>query len=59
MSNNVNCRKCKFYYITWDPKKPMGCRAYGFKSKQQPSIVVYNNSGEECNAFTLKAHLSE
>jgi hypothetical protein len=54
MSENINCRACKFYYVTWDPKNPMGCRAYGFKSKQLPSIVVFKSTGERCNAFQSK-----
>ena len=40
-----NCLSCKHYFITWDPKKPHGCRAMGFKSQQIPSIVVRQSSG--------------
>lgn len=51
---NVNCIKCKHYYVTWQPKAPNGCRAYGFKSKQMPSIVVKANSGMDCNMYEEK-----
>ncbi|MCK9491667.1 MAG: uracil-DNA glycosylase [Sulfurimonas sp.] len=50
----INCRRCKFYYVTWEKKQPHGCRAYGFKSAQIPSIVVFQSSGTECSLFELK-----
>ncbi|WP_430884532.1 uracil-DNA glycosylase [Fusibacter sp. JL216-2] len=50
----VNCRKCVFFYITWDQKKPYGCKYFGFKSKVLPSVSVYKSSGEQCKAFTPK-----
>lgn len=49
-----NCLKCKFYYVTWDQTAPHGCRAYGFKSKEMPSIVVLNASREECQMYEVK-----
>ncbi len=33
---------------------PYGCRAFGFKSKQIPSLVVLQSSGEACKAFVEK-----
>jgi len=50
----INCFKCIHYYITWDPARPKGCRHFGFKSTQLPSIVVYKSSGEPCQAFQEK-----
>jgi len=52
--NRINCRKCKYYYVTWEAGKPHGCKAYGFKSAQIPSMVVKRSSGAECSLFTLK-----
>jgi hypothetical protein len=50
----INCRRCKHYYVTWESSKPHGCRAYGFKSPQIPSMVVFKSSGVECALFSLK-----
>ena len=35
-----NCRNCRYFYITWDAKKPYGCRAMQFKSSVLPTIEV-------------------
>lgn len=48
------CIKCMHYYITYDPVKPHGCRAMGFKSRRMPALVVYAASGLVCQLFTLK-----
>lgn len=50
MANN-KCITCKFYYITWDQRRPYGCRAFGFKAKRAPFIVVEESSGEECHLY--------
>jgi hypothetical protein len=50
----INCRRCVHYFVTWEPKKPHGCKAYGFKSPQIPSMVVYKSSGMECGLFSQK-----
>lgn len=50
----VNCFACIYFYTTWDPANPRGCKAYGFKSKQLPSIVVKRSSGMECMKFEPK-----
>jgi len=50
----INCVKCEHYYVTWEPKAPHGCRAYGFKGMQIPSRVVKANSGKDCIMFTEK-----
>jgi len=49
-----NCYKCNYYYVTWDPQRPNGCKAMGFKSKQLPSITVYRSSGKPCQLFSEK-----
>ncbi len=50
----INCRRCEFYFVTWEKGKPHGCRAYGFKSPQIPSLVVFQSSGTDCSLFKLK-----
>lgn len=52
--NTIDCRKCKHYYITWDKKFPYGCRAMGFKGREQPCWVVYRSSGIRCQLFAKK-----
>ena len=50
----TNCCKCIYYYITWDPAYPKGCKLYGFKSANLPSILVKQSSGIACAKFTPK-----
>lgn len=50
----IVCRKCRFYYVTWDTRKPHGCKAMNFKSRQPPSLVVRQSSGQECLRYTPK-----
>ncbi|MBX4262004.1 uracil-DNA glycosylase [Clostridium estertheticum] len=50
----INCSKCIYYYITWDPAFPKGCKLYGFKSPNLPSILVKRSSGISCGKFTPK-----
>ncbi|MBU0721322.1 uracil-DNA glycosylase [bacterium] len=50
----INCRRCAYYFVTWEAGKPHGCRAYGFKSAQIPSLVVFQSSGIECSLFQEK-----
>ncbi len=49
-----NCLKCVFFYITWDEKHPNGCKAMGFKTKQLPSMTVFQSSGKPCELFKKK-----
>jgi len=50
----ISCFQCQFYKVTWDPNNPRGCNAYGFKSKQLPSVVVKQSSGMDCMHFVQK-----
>ena len=50
----VNCRDCRYYYITFDANAPYGCRIYGFKAKITPSLAVYQSSGMHCTLFQPK-----
>ena len=54
MEKKIICQKCTNYFVTWEAEKPHGCKAYGFKSKVIPSIVVKNSSGENCKLFVEK-----
>ncbi len=35
-----NCLDCVHYFITYDARRPYGCRAMGFKSRHNPAQVV-------------------
>lgn len=49
-----DCLKCRYYFITHEPRQPYGCRAMGFKSKKRPSVVVFESSGMACQRYTPK-----
>ena len=51
----VNCHQCAHYYTTWERKFPMGCRKFGFKGKQVPSMEVLASTGQSCPFFLPKA----
>jgi hypothetical protein len=46
-----NCYKCQFFHTTWERKMPNGCRKFGFKCKQLPSLEVLATSGSHCVFF--------
>jgi len=54
MNIKINCKICKYYYVTWERNKPHGCKAYGFKSQQVPSVVVRQSSGTQCSFYIPK-----
>ena len=54
VNEKINCYKCTYYYITWNPAFPKGCKLYGFKSLNMPSILVKQSSGLSCGKFTPK-----
>lgn len=45
---NIKCHGCYFFYVTYKPSRPYGCRAYGFISKKLPSKLVFETSGINC-----------
>ena len=47
----VNCLRCVHFFVTWEPARPRGCRALGFKCRGVPSQAVRSASGEECRYF--------
>ncbi|MDF2590633.1 MAG: hypothetical protein K0S75_99 [Clostridia bacterium] len=60
MKENVNCLKCKYYMVTWDPRFPRGCKLFEFKGTVMPSIMVYKSTGAQCQNFILRqVHVSE
>jgi len=44
----IICQKCIYYFVTWEANQPHGCKAYGFKAKMIPSMVVQSSSGAPC-----------
>jgi hypothetical protein len=51
----VACHKCTFYYVTWDPGFPHGCRGMGFKSRRYPiNEVRLVMNGKCCMLFNAK-----
>ncbi len=50
----INCVKCVFYEVTWDPDHPRGCVLFGFKGKQMPSEMVLLSTGRPCPSFKPK-----
>jgi len=50
----INCYKCEYLQITFQPNTPYACNAYGFKSKLMPSLAVYQSSGAPCSLFKAK-----
>ncbi|MFH2057833.1 MAG: uracil-DNA glycosylase [Pseudomonadota bacterium] len=49
-----NCYRCQFFYVTWDDQHPNGCKALGFKTRQLPSMVVFQSSGQPCEYYKEK-----
>lgn len=54
MNERIICQKCIYYYVTWQGGKAHGCKAYGFKSQQLPSVVVKTSSRKDCSFYTKK-----
>lgn len=50
----VNCFECEYFYVTWDQQNPRACKAYGFKTRELPSVVVKRSSGMECLKYKRK-----
>jgi hypothetical protein len=50
----INCYQCVHHFITYQPQHPYGCKVYGFKSKQMPSLAVFESSGKPCQSFEQK-----
>ena len=53
-AERVSCQRCRYFQVTWDPDMPYGCKAHGFKSKENPAAVVFESSGLACQLFSPK-----
>jgi len=53
-NEKIDCFKCVYFSITWEPKTPRACKLFGFKSAQMPSEVVSRSSGSPCEGFAAK-----
>lgn len=53
----INCISCRYFYITYDPQFPYGCRVAGFKSRWMPAKVMYTSSGLDCQFFSGKGKI--
>ncbi|MFZ9315069.1 MAG: hypothetical protein ACO24G_07415 [Burkholderiaceae bacterium] len=49
-----NCWGCRYFSISWDPRRPYACDLMGFKSKMLPSIEVLRADGHFCIGFEAK-----
>ncbi|RMH52763.1 MAG: uracil-DNA glycosylase [Zetaproteobacteria bacterium] len=49
-----DCRRCRHLQITWQPERPYGCRAFGFRSKRLPALEVRLASGTPCLRFVAR-----
>lgn len=55
----ANCSQCRHFYVTWDPKTPNGCRRFGIKCKDKPSVIVAQAGLGECQGFEAKKRPEE
>jgi hypothetical protein len=54
LAGEINCFSCLYFYITYDPQFPYGCRAARFKSRRMPSKEMSASSGIDCQFFAGK-----
>lgn len=47
----LECRRCRHYFVTHDPRAPHGCRLFAIKSRNLPAVEVGRASGRECQAY--------
>lgn len=52
--NNIDCRKCKHYQVTWDQHRPHQCQRFSFRSSRLPCQVVKESSGRDFEGFSPK-----
>ena len=51
---SIHCAQCEYYHVTHDPKRPWGCKRFGFKSHILPNYAVKSATGMECAYYKLK-----
>lgn len=50
----IYCKRCKYFYITWDTRFPNGCKLFNIKTKYMPSALVYQSTGQNCVQYEEK-----
>jgi len=58
-STYIACGRCLHYFVTYDPKRPRGCRRFGFKSLQSPSLEVFAATGTNCAHYEEKVRRAD
>lgn len=58
-SSAPNCLKCGHFHVSWDPRFPRACQVFGVKSRQMPSLAVYQATGRHCPAFEASPRIRE
>ena len=44
----IRCHGCVYFFITHEPKRPYGCKKFGFKAKKLPATIVIETTGTQC-----------
>ena len=57
--NYIACGRCQHYFVTYDPKRPRGCKKFGFKSLQSPSLEVFAATGTNCAHYEEKVRRAD
>ncbi|MBC8451399.1 MAG: hypothetical protein H8D72_01690 [Planctomycetes bacterium] len=48
------CGRCQHHFVTYEASMPHGCRLFGIRSQRLPSMIVRQETGQDCTAFELK-----
>jgi len=49
-----DCRRCRYFAVSWQPAMPYLCRLMGFRSRNLPAFEVLRADGRPCQGFTLR-----
>ena len=49
-----DCLRCIHFEVSWDPSFPRGCKLFGIKCRNQPSMEVFLSTGKHCFAFEAR-----
>jgi len=55
-NKRIDCLKCEYFAVAWEPQFPRACKLYGFKSAGLPSVTVFRNTGIPCLGYVEKKH---
>lgn len=58
-TRKIQCLRCKYYQVTYNPQIPHGCRKYQFQSATIPNLVVKRETGTDCQAYVARQTKSE